>query len=340
MEKIIRTICLFTDKISTEDLESLDNISARLEQNDFVVQTKRICLSHYEAKINDKELADKGILLGLGSVTIEELKNNLDDFLASSNKSINLSLTAENIGLEHVDVLFKIIKGAPANTFNFTYGFNIPASTPYFPSAKFGQKGFSIGLQPTNLSKDCGSLEEWLEKMKTVWQEIDGLFSPIAGYLGIDSSVAPLYEKIENESSLINFVKRLGYDFNRSVTTDIYARITKFIKENNLKPIGLCGLMLPCLEDLELAQEYEKGNFSIERNIFLSLHSGVGIDTYPIGVDQNKEKVLEILKLIQALSNKYNKSLSARFVSDGRAKIGEMTDFKNQYLKDVVVREL
>jgi hypothetical protein len=98
--------------------------------------------------------------------------------------------------------------------------------------------------------------------------------------------------------------------------------------------------MLPCLEDFELAAEYDKGNFSIERNIFLSLHSGLGIDTYPIGVDEKPERVLEILKLLQSLSNKYKKPLSARFVSDGKTKIDEKSDFQNQYLTDCTIRPL
>jgi uncharacterized protein (UPF0210 family) len=128
--------------------------------------------------------------------------------------------------------------------------------------------------------------------------------------------------------------------FEQSVTTDMYTKITRYIKEQNPKPIGLCGMMLPCAEDFELTAEYEQGEFSIERNIFLSLHSGLGIDTYPIGVDERPERVREILKLLQALSNKYQKPLSARFVSDGTAKIGDKTNFQNQYLKDCVVRPL
>ena len=72
----------------------------------------------------------------------------------------------------------------------------------------------------------------------------------------------------------------------------------------------------------------------------MSLHSGLGIDTYPIATDQNRERIVGILQLVQQLSNKYNKPLSARFVSDGKAKIGEKTDFQNQYLKDIVVKEI
>ena len=98
--------------------------------------------------------------------------------------------------------------------------------------------------------------------------------------------------------------------------------------------------MFPCLEDFELADEYESSNFSIERNIYLSLHSGLGIDNYPIGTDEKPERVLEILKLLQGLSNKYKKALSVRIVSDGKTKIGEKTHFQNQFLKDVIVRKL
>ncbi len=98
--------------------------------------------------------------------------------------------------------------------------------------------------------------------------------------------------------------------------------------------------MFPCLEDFELAEEYDQGNFSIERNVYLSLHSGVGIDTYPIGIDESPARVFEILVLLREFSEKYGKPLSARFVSDGKARLGERTDFRNPYLKDVIVRPL
>lgn len=337
MKKVVRTICLFLDEITNKDIGLFDEIYDSLKAKGFSIQTKRICLSSYKTQINDKGLLNKGVLLGLGEQTSKELKENFADFLKSENKALNLDLTNENITTEHTDVLFKIIENKPDNTFRFTYGFNLPVSSPYFPSAKFGQKGFSIGLQPTDLSIKCKNITEWLGKMKAVWEEIDFLLKPIDGYLGIDSSIAPLFQ---GSSSLVNFIKRLGLDFSHSATTDIYTTISKFIKENNPRMIGLCGLMFPCLEDFELAEEYEKGNFNIERNIFLSLHSGLGIDTYPIAVNENKKRVTEILKLVQSLSNKYKKPLSVRFVSDGKAKIGGKTDFKNQYLKDVIVREL
>jgi len=165
-------------------------------------------------------------------------------------------------------------------------------------------------------------------------QELNELFSSEEAFLGIDSSVAPLFT---DESSLINFISRLGMDFSQSVVTNTYMKITKHLKEGNPKPVGLCGLMFPCLEDFELAKEYENNNFSIERNLFLSLHSGMGIDTYPIGVDEKPDNVVSILKTIQGVSNKHRKPLAARFISDGKSRIGDLTNFNNQYLKDVKI---
>lgn len=337
MTKIIRSICLFSDEITHTETKKLKEISILLQKNNFTVQTNRICLSSYKSKIDEKTLFDNNLLLSLGTLSFEQLKKNFSDFLSSKIKSVNLDLTKEKISLDHVEFLYEIIEKQPANTFRFTFGFNLPHSSPYFPSAKFEKKGFSIGLQPTDLSQNCKNLPQWLDNLKRTWNEINDLLKHMPDYLGIDSSIAPLDQGV---GSLINFIKRLGYDFTRSTTTNIYTTISSFIKSNNPKPVGLCGIMFPCLEDFELAEEYEKGNFNIERNIYLSLHSGVGIDVYPIGVNQKRDKVLDILNLLQDLSNKYKKPLSARFVSDGLALIGKKADFKNSYLKDVIIKEL
>jgi len=333
--KIVRTICYFTSQPSSETAEKLSRISNLLSKNDYTIQTKRICVnSDVAIKELREAIKDDSILLSVGSLGFKEAKRQLNDFLFCENVFFNLDLTSLPITEKQVDILFQIIKEKPEKTFNFTYVFNNKPSSPYFPSANYQKDGFSVGLQPIDLSEECNSVEDWLQKMKQVWDEIFLMFKDEKDFLGIDSSTAPLFE---GKSSLVHFLKKIGYDFSSSVLTDIYLQISKFLKEKNPKPVGLCGLMFPCLEDFGLAEEYEKGNFSLERNIFLSLHSGLGIDTYPIAIDEKPEKVLNVLKLMQGLSNKHKKPLSIRFVSDGKAKIGDKTDFKNQYLKDVVV---
>lgn len=336
--KIIRTICYFDKEPSSESIEKVDRIAKSLAEKDFLIQTKRVCSSSVDKIIKlDSEYASDVYIFSIGTIERNELLQQSDKLFACRDTSFNLDLTGKRITEEDIQILFEIIKKKPGRTFNFTYVFNNQLSSPFFPSGSYYQNGFSIGLQPTDLSENCNSIEEWLNKIKKAWLEIYNLFENDSEFLGIDSSIASLFS---GKSSLVGFIKKLGLDFSRSATTDTYLKITKFIKEENSKPVGLCGIMFPCLEDFELAEEYEKGNFSIERNIFLSLHSGLGIDTYPIGIDEKPERVLEILKLLQGLSAKYKKPLSTRFVSDGKAKIDEKTDFQNQYLKDVIVRPL
>ena len=333
--KIVRTVCLFSHKPDKAAADKLNQLAERLIKNGFVVQTKRLCSKNLGINEIESKITDTSIILGLGSLAQDKI--DLEGFFSSQRVFFNLDLTSQTIDLKPVEFLFKIVSQKAEKTFNFTYVFNHVHSSPFFPSAVYNQDGFSVGLQPTDLSENCQSLDNWFNKLTSTYQELMKIFQTEPDFLGIDSSIAPLYQ---GKSSLVNLVKRLNPSFPESVTTDFYLKITNFIKQNNPKPIGLCGLMLPCLEDFELAEEYEKGEFSLERNIFLSLHSGLGIDTYPLGIDENPERVVAVLQLLQGLAKKHNKPLSCRFVSDGKAKIGEKTDFKNQYLKNVIVRKI
>lgn len=337
MKKVIRTICFFTKEPNLETENRLSYLEKTLKDKGFIIQTKRICSPKNSFLELQDLVQDKSILLSIGSLNFQQARKKIDEFIKAQSVAFNLDLTNDEITDEHSQILFKIIKENPASTFSFTYTFNNSVSSPYFPSAVFEKEGFAIGLQPTDLAEGCNSIDEWLKSLKECWSEINSIFESEKDFLGIDSSIAPLFKE---NSSMINFIKRLFSSFDESILTDTYLKITKFIKNENPKPVGLCGLMFPCLEDFELADEYEKDNFSVERNIFLSLHSGLGIDTYPIGIDEDIRKVTNILKTVQGLSNKYKKPLSVRFVSDGKSKIGEKTDFKNQYLKDIVLKRL
>lgn len=336
--KIIRTICYFTDVLDKTIIAKVNGIAEKLIQKGFLIQTKRICTKEKDIpKLETIIGKDQSFIGSIGILHFEEFGNYKEDLYTSKQIFLSLDLTEEEIQGKHVSLLFDMIAKKPEKTFHFAYVFENSLSSPFFPSAQYEKSGFSIGLQSTDLSEECSSLQEWLGKSKEVWREIREIFKGNKEFLGIDTSVAPF---ATGKSSLVGIVKKLGYDFSRSATTDLYLRITKFIKEENPRPVGLSGLMFPALEDFELADEYEKGNFSIERNIYLSLHSGLGVDTYPTGINEDPQRVLEVLRLLQGLAAKYKKPLSARFVSDGKAKIGDKTDFKNQYLKDVVVRKL
>lgn len=335
INKIVRSVCLFTDTVNIDYTGKVKEIVAILEGRGYQVQTKRIGTNIDDLLMLEDSIDHYVDKISIGKKQLKFVKKNLKNFHNTNRISLCLDFDDEEITIDHVEILFDIITNSPTNTFNFSYGFNIPNSSPFFNCTNYETNGFSIGLQTPNLSKEITSLEAWLSLNKDCWNELEDVCKEYDDFLGIDSSVAPLFDK---DGSIVNFIKRLGYDFSSSVTTDVYTRITRFIKEQNPKPVGMNGLMFPALEDFELADEYQEGKFSIERNIFLSLHSGLGVDTYPIGINEDPLRVVEILKLVQALSSKYNKHLAVRFVSDGKTKIGGKSDFKNQYLKDVVIR--
>jgi len=337
MKKIIRSLCWFSESPSITGISDLLNeIEGKLSEKGYLVQTKRVCFNNTRIDALRQWENKDALYLSIGTLNFESLTEQLTDFLQAGNVSLNLDLT-DGVSAKHVDVLMRIIMEAPAKTFNFTYTFHNRSSSPFFPSATFENPGFAIGLQPTDLSEGCLDLTAWLSAMETVWFEICEILDGNERFLGIDASIAPLFR---GESSLVHFVKKIFGDFSKAVTTDFFIKITTFLSTRNPKPVGLCGLMLPCLEDFELAEEYEAGRFSIERNVFLALHSGLGVDTYPVGIDENPERILQILCLLQKLSAKYEKPLSARFVSDGKTKTGEVSDFQNPYLKDVRIRPL
>ncbi|MHC1707198.1 MAG: DUF711 family protein [Bacteroidales bacterium] len=336
ISKIIRSVCLFTDHPKTKDPQRLHELSSVLKNAGYEVQTCRLVSTGYRIADLQNTWPSDEFFIGAGTLSREESVNQLQEFLKAGNISFNLEIN-DHVRDEDVELLFRIIRETPEKTFNFSYTFYNSHSSPFFPASHYKINGFSIGLQPTNLTRGCSSLHTWLFRIREVWFEIMELFKDQEDFLGIDSSIAPMYS---GDGSLINLMKRIHGSFSRSVTSDSYVNISKFIKEENPRPVGLNGLMFPCLEDFELAEEYEKGEFSIERNIFLSLHSGLGIDTYPVGIDENPDRIRQILNLVSALANKYKKPLSARFVSDGKASIGQITDFRNPYLKDIIIKQL
>jgi len=336
-KKVIRSLCGFAEySDSARILGELAIVGTKLAERGYEIQTRRICFVATPITWLKNGVGAEDVYLSVGTLDRNTALRQLDEFLCSDNISLNLDLTT-GVDSDDVEPLLRIIREKPSKTFQFAFTFNNRPSSPFFPSATFERAGFAIGLQSTDLAEHCDNLAMWLSGMKEVWNELCEILDVHRSFLGIDSSVAPLFK---GGSSLVNFLKRTYGSFSGAVTTDTFLTLSRFLVTHNPKPVGLCGLMLPCLEDFELADEYEAGQFSIERNLFLSLHSGLGVDTYPIGIDENPRRIFDILRLVHGLSAKYSKPLSVRFVSDGKAQIGDVTDFRNRYLKDVTIRPL
>ena len=71
--------------------------------------------------------------------------------------------------------------------------------------------------------------------MKQVWHELIELFGDDPEFIGIDSSIAPLFD---GESSFVNLIERIHAPFTQAVTTDVFTQISNYIKTENPMPIG------------------------------------------------------------------------------------------------------
>jgi hypothetical protein len=335
---VIRSICYFNREADPAVLGKLEALEGQALTGGYSVQTLRVCAPGVDVETLEHRYSNPKtgtpLLLSLGALSLEEAKAQAPAFLKSPRVFFHLPVQ-DRCTPALVDWLLSLFRDNALKSFHFAFTFENVGSSPFFPSSHYVQEGFSVGLQSTNWAEGCAGPEAWLAKQKEHWYRVMDLFGASPDFLGLDSSVAPLGQ---GSASLLYWIEQWYGSWDRAILTDFFMNLTRYIKEENPQPIGLCGLMLPCLEDFHLADAYEQGEFSLERNLFLSLHSGLGIDTYPLGLDEDPERILGVLELTRRLAQRYSKPLSIRFISDGKSKIGQRSQFDNIYLKEVVLR--
>ena len=108
--KIIRTICEFSDKPGDQILTKLEEVEAKLKSNNFEVQTKRICTST-TIKILDDAISDSSIYCSVGTLSKSDAIGQLPDFFKAKNMAFNTELSGEKITKSDSDLLFQIIRG-------------------------------------------------------------------------------------------------------------------------------------------------------------------------------------------------------------------------------------
>ena len=336
---MIRSLCYFTENPKPALITRLRKLAAQLAQGlGLPVQTLRIALPPASPRKYEEQLVEhKDLLIGLGPWTIEQAKEYKEDYHTSPRCFFYAQTQDAEQDAFWLAWLYETAQKAALKTFHYALSFEVPPSSPFFPSARFEQEGFSIGFQAFNWVEACPNPQAWLDKQSEIWDKTLKILAQEPDFLGIDSSLAPLGGGYGSWWALL---ERWGLTWEQAILSDFFTQLSSYLKRENPKPLGLCGLMFPCLEDEGLAQAYEIGAFSLERNLFVSLHSGLGVDTYPFGLDQNPAAFKRLIPLVRALSQKYKKPLSLRFISDGLARIGERTNFNNIYLKDVKLRAL
>lgn len=223
--------------------------------------------------------------------------------------------------------------------------------TPFFPAAYqtgFGHQ-FAIGLESANVvtaafknAPDLATASQRLtDRLATEGFNIQRLAGQIDSesgwtYMGMDLSPAPSKDASIG-TALENLIDR---PVGLSGTLTAAATVTAALKNVGVKQTGYSGLMLPILEDPQLALRWSEGHITIDGLLSYSAVCGTGLDTVPLPGDVTVEEIDLIIGDVASLAYKWHKPLSARLLPSPGKEPGDMTDFQDSHLVNVAVQPL
>ena len=220
---------------------------------------------------------------------------------------------------------------------------------PFFPAAYHaGPAAFSLALEAADIVATVTQPGRGLDDFRAALVvEFERQVLPLQqlaqrlvgqGYVfrGIDISPAP-----GPGSSISYAMESLGLGrFGEPGTLAVAAQITAALKETNLHTCGYCGLMLPVLEDVGLAERNNEGRLRLSTLLSYSAVCGTGLDSIPVAGDVSIEKLTALLCDVAALGWKLGKPLSARLLPIPGKKAGDMTNFDFAYFVNTRVMDI
>jgi len=230
--------------------------------------------------------------------------------------------------------------------FRFAAIANCQPDIPFYPASyHIGKKCFALGLECSDLLNrafvDQNSFDTARENLKRIFiqelrplEDIGMMIEDDTGvtFKGIDVSIAPSLEK--EESTAFGFEKLGLNKFGEPGTLAIAAMITSVLKSLPVRKWGYCGLMLPVLEDVGLAERYGDGLLDVQKLLAYSAVCGTGLDCIPLPGDVTEQELINILYDVASLSSKLDKPLSARLFPVPGKSAGEFTDFNSPFLTE------
>ncbi len=327
-----------SDWLSPAGLSFVAELDAFCEQNDIVMSVGPVISSdQYEPELATWA-ADLIRTTSRISFTVG---------IASANGGIHLG--AIRSAAEVIAAIARTSPGGEGN-FNFAATAHCPPGTPFFPAGWHqGEPSFAIGLEtPPLLLSAVKSIPENVSASRHIAMTMDAALTPVQtlaeaiaersgrSYGGIDASPAP-----GPDASIGEVIEALtGAPFGSASTLSACASITDALKRLRVKTCGYSGLMLPVLEDEVLAIRAVEGRYGISELLLYSSVCGTGLDVVPIAGDSSAESMAAVIGDVAALSNKYQKPLSARlFPVPGKA-AGDAVSFNNPFLTASVVMPL
>lgn len=234
--------------------------------------------------------------------------------------------------------------------FHFCTSFNAPANIPFFPAA------FHVRDAPplVTVGLECGELlfvsfhgvTDHSIAQKNLESSLVQACLPIENalqvacsklnvlYGGIDASLNPGLSLPESVGFGIE--QLYPYRFGKFGNLATISTITKAIKniKSQVATVGYCGLMLPVMEDVVLAERAAEtpSALTLRDLTQFSTVCGVGLDTVPVSGDISIEDLVGILMDLGTIAYRLDKCLSCRVLPIPNLVAGDMTSVDSPYL--------
>jgi uncharacterized protein (UPF0210 family) len=234
-------------------------------------------------------------------------------------------------------------------TFNFTATAMLQPYGPFFPGSYHDGPGkqFAIGFEGAGVVQEVfqrthgnfdAAVAELTKALNVHAQVADRIGNAVASktkwsYMGLDPTPAPLAD-VSIGTAIEAYT---GTKFGGSGTMTASRIITTAVKAVSVKQIGYAGLMVPVMEDKNLAQRWAEGTYNMDSVLAYSAVCGTGLDTIPLPGDIPQEQLERIYGDVAVLATKWNKPLSARLQPVKDKKAGDTTDYQDPYLFNTTI---
>jgi len=250
-----------------------------------------------------------------------------DAIAAAARSVIRLSTTPDGFG-----------------NFRFASGSFIGPGTPFFPCSHHdgGPPAFAIGLENSGLLveafKGTSTHEAAMSRLQDLLNDFCGDVAEAANriaselevpFKGLDTSIAP---SLQPEESITLAFKARGIEFGAPGTLALCGAITRAVKSVPVPQVGYCGIMLPVLEDVGLAEASDESRYGIIDLLAYSSVCGVGLDMIAVPGDTAPSTLENLLLDLTTISARLAKPLSARILPVRGLHARDMTSFDSPYI--------
>lgn len=221
---------------------------------------------------------------------------------------------------------------------------NVPAWSPFFPAAYHdgGEPRIAVAMESADLAiaaiGSASSLKEARElivkaveteagRIEAILQQVVDRFN--VSFQGIDFSLAPYPDQTKSIGWALEKLGVPGVGGQGTLMTAAF--LTDALDRAKFTRTGFCGLMLPVLEDSQLAQRAADGLLRITDLLTFSAVCGTGLDTIPLAGDITRGELAAILVDVAALALRLNKPLTARLMPLPGKSAGDLVNFEFEY---------